>query len=128
MRLRGHQLPFDPIRKLRTQQHVIADLSYNFLERKVLERGHCMTKTLMTYRNLFTLLTDLGFREQPGNELQDSPRVFVHAETDTIMLFRRANNAPVSAADILSTEVRLHANKISSQPLETLFQQMAVRQ
>jgi len=40
MRHRGQQLPYDPERKLRTPEHVIADLSYNFLERKVLERGH----------------------------------------------------------------------------------------
>ena len=40
MRHRGQQLPYDPLRKRRTPQHVIADLSYNFLERKVLQRGH----------------------------------------------------------------------------------------
>jgi len=40
MRHRGQQLPFDSQRKLRTAAHVIADLSYNFLERKVLQRGH----------------------------------------------------------------------------------------
>lgn len=40
MRHRGQQLPFEPERKVRTPDHVIADLSYNFLERKVLQRGH----------------------------------------------------------------------------------------
>jgi hypothetical protein len=35
MRHRGQQLPYDPERKVRTPGHVIADLSYNFLERKV---------------------------------------------------------------------------------------------
>jgi hypothetical protein len=40
MRHRGPQLPYDPLRKVRTPEHVIADLSYNFLERKVLQRGH----------------------------------------------------------------------------------------
>ena len=40
MRHRGQQLPYDPKRKVRTPEHVVADLSYNFLERKVLERGH----------------------------------------------------------------------------------------
>jgi hypothetical protein len=40
MRHRGQQLPYDPERKVRTPEHVIADLSYNFLERKVLQRGH----------------------------------------------------------------------------------------
>lgn len=33
-------MPYDPQRKLRTREHVIADLSYNFLEHKVLQRGH----------------------------------------------------------------------------------------
>lgn len=40
MRHRGQQVPFDPERKRRTRQHVISDLSYNFLEGKVLLRGH----------------------------------------------------------------------------------------
>lgn len=40
MRHRGQQLPYDPSGKLRTRQHVIADMSCNFLERKVLLRGH----------------------------------------------------------------------------------------
>lgn len=40
MRHRGRQLPYDRERKVRTREHVIADLSYNFLERKVLQRGH----------------------------------------------------------------------------------------
>ncbi len=40
MRHRGRQPPYDPDGKVRTRQHVIADLSYNFLERKVLQRGH----------------------------------------------------------------------------------------
>jgi hypothetical protein len=40
MRHRGQQTPFDPNRKVRTREHVNADLSYNFLERKVLLRGH----------------------------------------------------------------------------------------
>lgn len=40
MRHRGQHLPYDPERKVRTVEHVIADLSYNFLERKVLQRGH----------------------------------------------------------------------------------------
>ncbi len=40
MRHRGQNPPYDPKRKTRTREHVIADLSYNFLERKVLQRGH----------------------------------------------------------------------------------------
>lgn len=40
MRHRGQQLPYDRQRKIRTREHVLADLSYNFLERKVLQRGH----------------------------------------------------------------------------------------
>lgn len=40
MRHRGQQLPFEPLGKIRTVEHVMADLSYNHLERKVLQRGH----------------------------------------------------------------------------------------
>ncbi|MEO8497219.1 MAG: hypothetical protein ABI614_19275, partial [Planctomycetota bacterium] len=65
MRHRGQQLPYDPKRKVRTFEHVIADLSYNFLEYKVLQRGHWldaprndyqMNETPMTYSNLFVFL------------------------------------------------------------------------
>jgi len=40
MRHRGQHLPYDLKRKIRTPAHVIADLSYNYLERTVLRRGH----------------------------------------------------------------------------------------
>ena len=40
MRYRGQQLPYDPQRKVRAREHITADLSYNFLEWKVLQRGH----------------------------------------------------------------------------------------
>lgn len=80
----------------------------------------------MTYTNLFTLLTSLGFREQQSGESPRSPRVFVHDKTDTVMLFRKAADELVSPADILSTEVRLHAKNIADQPLHVLLEQMTV--
>ena len=80
----------------------------------------------MTYTNLFTLLTSLGFREQQSGEAPRSPRVFVHDKTDTVMLFRKAIDELVSPADILSTEVRLHAKNIADQPLQVLLEQMTV--
>jgi hypothetical protein len=49
MRHRGQQLPFDPVRKVRTTEHVISDLSYNFLERKVLQRGHWLDSPTNDY-------------------------------------------------------------------------------
>lgn len=49
MRLRGQQPPYDSLRKLRTREHVIADLSYNFLERKVIERGHWLDAPMNDY-------------------------------------------------------------------------------
>lgn len=36
-------------RKRRTRGHVIADLSLNFLERRVLERGHCLQRLESDY-------------------------------------------------------------------------------
>lgn len=33
-------MSFDPERKVRTSEHINSDLSYNFLERKVLLHGH----------------------------------------------------------------------------------------
>jgi hypothetical protein len=80
-----------------------------------------MDATRMTYTNLFTLLTSLGFREQQSGEVPRSPRVFVHDKTDTVMLFRQAMDELV-----LSTEVRLHAKNIADQPLQVLLEQMTV--
>jgi hypothetical protein len=85
-----------------------------------------MDATRMTYTNLFTLLTSLGFREQQSGEVPRSPRVFVHDKTDTVMLFRQAMDELVSPADLLSTEVRLHAKNIADQPLQVLLEQMTV--
>lgn len=82
----------------------------------------------MTYANLFTLLKDLGFCEQAGDGSSRSARVFVHDKTDTIMLYRKSATGFVSPADLLSTEVRLHAKNIADQTLETLYEQMMVRQ
>lgn len=48
MRYRGKNQPFDPKRKIRTREHVIADLSYNYLERFVLSRGTGLTRHTMT--------------------------------------------------------------------------------
>lgn len=85
-----------------------------------------MDATRLTYTNLFTLLTSLGFREQQSGEAPRSPRVFVHNKTDTVMLFRKAVDELVTPADILSTEVRLHAKNIADQPLQVLLAQMTV--
>lgn len=80
----------------------------------------------MTYTNLFTLLTSLGFREEQRGEAPHSPRVFVHDKTDTVMLFRKAIDELVSPADQLSTEVRLNAKNIADQPLQVLLEKMTV--
>jgi hypothetical protein len=66
MRHRGQQPPYDPSRKLRTREHVIADLSYNFLERKVLERGHWLDAPFNDYGIDATM-----FHHNPKGEIEN---------------------------------------------------------
>ena len=47
--------------------------------------------------------------------------VFCHAPTDTILAFGRQTGELVTPADMLSTEVHLHARGISEEPLESLL-------
>lgn len=75
----------------------------------------------LTYRNLFALLVSLGFRDNPPSKAGNEPRIFVHATTDTVLLFRDAPGETVTPADMLSTEVHLHANNIVDQSLESLL-------
>lgn len=80
-----------------------------------------MSNSPITYRRLFELLLTLGFEDEtPGDAEQRKPRVFVHPSTDAVLMFRNAESEVVSPADVLSTEVHLHANALASQPLESL--------
>ena len=81
----------------------------------------------LTYKNLFALLVSLGFREAPPSKDGNEPLVFVHAATDTVLLFRDAPDETVTPADILSTEVHLHANNIVDQSLESLLSAISMR-
>ncbi len=47
--------------------------------------------------------------------------MFVHDSTETVLLFRNTTSKFVSPADVLSTEVHLHANNILDQSLESLL-------
>ncbi len=80
-----------------------------------------MDPARLKYKNLFALLLSLGFREEASSEDASEPRIFVHDGTDTVLLFRDAPAEKVSPADILSTEVHLHANSIIDRPLESLL-------
>jgi hypothetical protein len=77
------------------------------------------TKT-STYRNLFDLLVSLGFSERTLEGPKNS-RSFTHAQTNTVLLFRRAANEQVTPADTLSTEVHLQGKGIITEPLETVL-------
>ena len=79
-----------------------------------------MDAAQLTYKNLFAFLESLGFREEPPSTAANEPRVFVHDRTDTVLLFRDAAGEIVTPADILSTEVHLHAKNIVDQPLESM--------
>lgn len=81
----------------------------------------------ITYKKLFALLTSLGFKEQsPARASRKEPRVFIHDPTKTVLMFRNATGETVSPADVLSTEVHLHARNIVNQPLESLVGAMPV--
>lgn len=85
-----------------------------------------MNDTPITYQNLFVLLASLGFQEQRPGKVAAKPRVFLHEKTDTILAFSRETNESVTSADMLSTEVHLHARGIAEQPLELLLTTMSV--
>jgi hypothetical protein len=79
-----------------------------------------MNSNPLTYEHLFVLLESLGFKEDQASNLGNAPRVFVHTATDTVLLLRNAPGDIVTPADMLSTEVHLHANNIIDQSLESL--------
>ncbi len=79
-----------------------------------------MTETPITYQSLFLVLESLGFKRQP-TAAATNRHVFCHAPTDTILAFGRQTGELVTAADMLSTEVHLHARGISEEPLESLL-------
>ena len=79
-----------------------------------------MTETPITYQNLFMLLVSLGFKRQPGAAATNR-HVFCHVPTDTVLAFGRQTGELVTPADMLSTEVHLHARGISEEPLESLL-------
>lgn len=78
-----------------------------------------MNDVRITYLNLFTLLQSLGFQEHPSKALPNA-RVFFHEPTDTILAFGRDAHEQVTPADMLSTDVHLHAKGIVDQSLESL--------
>ena len=81
-----------------------------------------MDAARLTYRKLFALLASLGFKEQrPVRPSPREPRMFVHDATETVLLFRNANDESLSEADLLSAEVHLHANNLVEGPLESLL-------
>lgn len=86
-----------------------------------------MDATPITYKKLFALLMSLGFKEEsPAKASRNEPRVFIHDPTETVLMFRNATGETVSPADVLSTEVHLHAGNIVNQSLESLVGDMPV--
>ncbi len=86
-----------------------------------------MDATPITYSKLFALLTSLGFKEESqAKAARKEPRVFIHDPTETVLIFRNATSELVTPADVLSTEVHLHARNIADQPLESLVHTMPV--
>lgn len=84
-----------------------------------------MDAAKITYKKLFALLISLGFTEEsPATVSRKQPRVFIHDPTDTVLVFRNASGETVSPADVLSTEVHLHARNIADQSLESLVHAM----
>ena len=79
-----------------------------------------MTETPITYQNLFLVLESLGFTRLPAAAATNR-HVFCHAPTDTILAFGRHPGELATAADMLSTEVHLHARGITEESLESLL-------
>lgn len=85
-----------------------------------------MNDSPVTYQNLFALLASLGFQEQRSGDPTTRQHVFLHKQSDTILAFGRESKESVTSADMLSTEVHLHARGIADQPLESLLNTMPV--
>ena len=68
----------------------------------------------------FLLLESLGFRRHPTAATKDQ-RVYCHAPTGTILAFGRHPGDLVTPADMLSTEIHLHARGITEDSLESLL-------
>lgn len=79
-----------------------------------------MTETPITYQNLFLVLESLGFTRLPTAAFTNR-HVFCHAPTDTILAFGRHSGELATPADMLSTEVHLHARGITEESLESLL-------
>ena len=79
-----------------------------------------MTAPPITYQNLFLVLESLGFTRMP-TAAATNRHVFYHASTDTILAFGRHPGDLVTPADMLSTEVHLHARGITEESLESLL-------
>ena len=79
-----------------------------------------MTETPITYQNLFLVLESLGFTRLP-TAAATNRHVFCHAPTDTILAFGRHPGELATPADMLSTEVHLHARGITEESLESLL-------
>ena len=87
-----------------------------------------MNSDQLTYSKLFALLASLGFEEKEADEktASNQPRVFVHDQTDAILLFRNDARGAVTPADLLSAEVHLHGKGIVTQSLESLLRGVLV--
>ena len=85
-----------------------------------------MNEKSPTYEELYSLLKSLGFDEGPPGKSPEEPRVFRHAESDTILAFGRDAGEAVTPADLLSADVHLQGKWVVDQPLESLLQAHAV--
>ncbi len=80
-----------------------------------------MNSSSPTYRDLFSLLLSMGFQEKLRTQAPFQHRVFLHAQTDTVLAFGRQADEKVTSADMLSTEVHLQAKGITDQMIESLL-------
>jgi hypothetical protein len=85
-----------------------------------------MSKPVLNYQRLFEMLRSLDFEQQAS--INDSNlAIFFHAETNTLLAFKRREEELVTAADLLSTEVHLHSKGIIHEPLEALLSTATTR-
>ena len=91
MRYRGQNQPFDPKRKVRTREHVIADLSYNYLKRFGLNRGHWLDAPNNDYG-----IDAIMFHHNAVGEIENGEVRFQLKATDGIDLSGDENWIPKS--------------------------------
>ena len=106
--------------------YATAGLSYNFLERKVLERGHWLDSPRNDYGIDATMFHHSERGEVENGEVRFSTQG--NEQSNSITRWNMDFPTPsesVTPADLMSTEIHLHVRGIADEALESLLRGMS---